>query len=126
VTVRARERGSNRPAVTLGKGQLSGLLAAVIQGAIAFGAGLAAALVALVLGRIGYKPRPPVGLAPAARSSIMGAGPTPPPTPPPPVAAAQPPSDPLAALQQLEREHRSGTLTAEEYQARRRKVLDSL
>jgi hypothetical protein len=154
VTTRSEESGFNSPAVTLGRGQLESLFAAVLSGAIAFGAGLCFALLALLLGRIGYEPPPPLSPAPryATRRlpdapSDMPAAPgytqptaDPPSQAPPPASGwppttpsawpswtpPTPPPDPAEQLRELERQHGAGTLTSEEYQAKRQEVLDAL
>ncbi|HKP90593.1 MAG TPA: hypothetical protein VJT75_11555 [Thermoleophilaceae bacterium] len=51
VRTRSKERGSNSPAVTLGKGQLEGLARAGVRAGIAEGAGLVLALLVLLLWR---------------------------------------------------------------------------
>ena len=69
VKARSKEPGSNRPEVTLGKGQIESLKRGGIRGGIALGAGLLLALVALVALRRGDEPQPP---APAAAPSPPG------------------------------------------------------
>jgi hypothetical protein len=162
VTVTSRAPGSADPAVTFGKGQLGNLGDTALRTFGPIGAGLGAALLLLLLGRIGYRrptphelaaampaaqpgpweqPRPwaepgapPIGggAAPPGAPGPPGSGPSGPPawSPPPGLsstpAASQPAADLVEAqLRELEREHSAGRLGDEEYQRRRREVLDS-
>jgi hypothetical protein len=141
VVARSREGGSNQPAVTFGVSQTDNLVDAALTFALFAGGGLLAAGLILMLGRIGYTPltpqqlaaklprrpppapvqqgaRPPVSpdLQQGARPPVSPAAPTPP-------AAS---GDPLEAqLRDLERRHQAGEFDGEEYQRRRRAVLDS-
>ena len=124
VTVRSSSPGSNRPAITFGKSQLEGLgKTALLCGAIE-GGGLLLALILLLLGRRGYE---------GERSSFPVPATAPLPSPPPPRAPvarpAMPPAttgDPVEVqLRELERQHKAGALSDEDYAARRRQVLDS-
>ncbi|MDQ3935842.1 MAG: hypothetical protein M3340_14555, partial [Actinomycetota bacterium] len=63
ITVRTKERGSNRPAVTFGKGQFENFATAALKWAASSGAGLLVALIALLVGRRGYTPPTPFELA---------------------------------------------------------------
>lgn len=65
VRARADDRGSNSPAVTLGKGQLEGFARAGKRAAIAVGAGVLVALAALLVARRPDDP-PPSAAPPAA------------------------------------------------------------
>ena len=133
VAARSKQSGSNRPAITFGKGQLEGFGKAAIYAGAVLGAGLLIALVALLLGRRGYEP--PRMSVPVAGSgwSAPPAGSPPPPPPPPvpgsapsvPAAAAPAPSDPVELqLRELERQHQAGGLSDADYAARRKQVLD--
>jgi hypothetical protein len=68
VRTRAKERGSNSPAVTLGKGQLQSFARAGIRAGIAEGAGLVLALIVLLLWRRPDEP-PPAAVPPAPRGA---------------------------------------------------------
>ena len=151
VTVRSRQGGSYSPAVTFGKGQLGNLGESAARTLIPMGAGLGAALLCLLLGRIGYEPLSPQELAASLPSSPSAspwaaagapapgrasgvpaswANPSPPGAPPasPPVAppAAPPGSDPVEAqLRELERQHAAGQLQDDEYHRRRQQVIDA-
>ena len=161
VTVRSRQGGSYSPAVTFGKGQLGNLADSAAKTGIPIGAGVGAALLILLLGRIGYERPTPYDLAAAMRrpQAMAGAPPVPgapgwwpgttPPgtTPPvpgstptgtsspvpgsatPPVPGTTPParsSDPVEVqLRELEGRHEAGQLSDEDYQRRRREVIDS-
>jgi hypothetical protein len=59
IVTRSRESGSNQPAVTLGRGQTDNLVDAGTTAGTVMAAGLGAALLILLLGRIGYtRPTP--------------------------------------------------------------------
>lgn len=85
VTVTSRQQGSNDPAVTFGKGQLGNLGASALKTGGPMGAGLAVALLALMLGRIGYTRPTPQELA----AAMPPAQPVVPPRPPGWSAAGQ-------------------------------------
>jgi hypothetical protein len=71
VSARADATGAHSPAVTLGKGQLANLGRAGVRAGIAVAAGLALALMALLVGRRGEEegsPPPPPGAPPRATS----------------------------------------------------------
>jgi hypothetical protein len=148
VTARAKQSGSNRPAVTFGEGQLENFGRAGILSGGVLGLGLLVALVALLLGRRGYEgerssfplppsggdgpgwygsppparpPAPPVPGAVHAPSAPAGPSPAPP-APAPPVPAG---TDPVEVqLRELERQHQAGALSDADYAARRKQVLD--
>lgn len=148
VTARSREPGSNRPAVTFGRGQLEGLGKAAIQDGILLGGGLGLALLILLAGRRGYEGTPasvPVsgswdpqpsrattGASTAPAASFGAAPPAAPVAGAPPglsTAPATPPAtsgDPLEVqLRELEGQHEAGMLSDEDYAARRQQAIDA-
>jgi hypothetical protein len=199
VTVRSKESGSNQPAVTMGVSQTDNFVDAGLTVLFFSLGGFGVALVALLLGRIGYEPPKPWipaatpqptpgpapwgappgtpgapapgagatpwgappgapgtgSAAPATTAAGEGAAPTPgspvggglpgaaapwggPPGAPPGSAPGAPPGsapgvppsspsgDPVEAqLRDLERRHQAGEIDGDEYQRRRRAVLDA-
>ena len=137
VTARSREQGSNQPAVTLGTGQTENFVDAGLTFALLSGAGLGAALLILVFGRIGYTRPTPHELAaamprtaPAPAASAAPWVPTQavPSAPPAPAAGTAPATggDPVEVqLRDLERRHAAGEMDEAEYQRQRRAVLDA-
>ena len=125
VTVRARDRGSNQPAVTFGKGQFENFTTAGRKAVLVMAGGGLVALLALLLGRRGYRPPTPYELA--AQRPAWPSAPVVPPAPAP--VPATPPAaaggDPLAAqLAEIDRLHAAGHLTDEQHQQRRRAAID--
>jgi len=125
VSARSASPGSNRPAVTFGKGQLEGLGKGAVGAGGILAAGLLVALVSLLLGRRGYTPPPasiPVAPVPGTLPSRAPA-PVPAPAGPAPVASG---TDPVETqLRELERLHAAGALSDDDYAARRKQVIDA-
>ena len=151
VSARSDQSGSNRPAVTFGKGQLDSFGRAGLLSGAALAAGLLIALAALLLGRRGYEgermsfpvaPGGAPGATSPAGSAAPGATPSAPPVPvpgavhppsTPPGLAPAPPAPPASPaggdpvevqLRDLERQHQAGALSDADYAARRQQVLD--
>lgn len=131
VTARSKEAGSNRPAVTFGKGQLEGLGKAAVTDGIILGGGLGLALLILLAGRRGYEgthASVPVSgswdAAPEPSAPVPGT-----PAAPSPAAPVSPPAttgDPLEVqLRELELQHKAGTLSDADHAARRRQAIDA-
>ena len=151
ITARSRERGSNSPAVTFGRGQLEGLGKAAIQDGIILAGGLGLSLLILLAGRRGYEgtpasvpvsgswdptPTPTTSSASGASGApVASFGEAPPAAPvagaPPGLSTAPvtPPSatgDPLEVqLRQLESQHKAGALSDEDYAERRQAAIDA-
>ena len=150
VSVRSSESGSNQPAVTLGISQTDNFVDAGLTVLFFSAGGFGAALVILLIGRMGYEPPKPwvpaatprqapgpaPWGAPPGTPSTPGAPAAPsggaapwggPPGAPPGAPPASPTSgDPLEAqLRDLERRHQAGEIDGDEYQRRRRAVLDA-
>jgi hypothetical protein len=134
VSVRSKQPGSNQPAVTIGVSQTDNFVNAGLTVLFGTAGGLGVALIALLLGRIGYEPPKP--WVPTATPQTAGAPPwgAPPGAPGAPAggaAAGSPPASPTggdpveAQLRDLERRHQAGEIDGDEYQRGRRAVLDA-